>query len=88
MSAPASGRRRPATELGRIGGRAASRWDLTPTEEKVAALVAAGHTNREVAAELFMSVRTVDWNLRKIYGKLGIHSRRELAARGHPPTGS
>jgi DNA-binding CsgD family transcriptional regulator len=74
------------TELGRIGGRAASRWDLTPTEEKVAALVAAGHTNREVAAELFMSVRTVDWNLRKIYGKLGIHSRRELAA--HPPTGS
>ena len=35
-----------------------------------------------------MSVRTVDWNLRKIYGKLGIHSRRELAARAHPPTGS
>ena len=75
-------------ELGRIGGRAASRWELTPTEEQVAALVAAGHTNREVAAELFMSVRTVDWNLRKIYGKLGIHSRRELAARAHPHTGS
>ena len=35
-----------------------------------------------------MSVRTVDWNLRKIYGKLGIHSRRELAARAHPHTGS
>ena len=76
------------TELGRIGGRAASRWDLTPTEEKVAALVAAGHTNREVAAELFMSVRTVDWNLRKIYGKLGVHSRRELAARAQRPAHS
>jgi DNA-binding CsgD family transcriptional regulator len=68
------------TELGRIGGRAPSRWELTPTEEQVAALVAAGHSNREVAAQLFMSVRTVDWNLRKIYGKLGVHSRRELAA--------
>ena len=70
-------------ELGRIGGRAPSRWELTPTEEQVAALVVAGHTNREVAAELFMSVRTVDWNLRKIYGKLGVHSRRELAARAY-----
>ena len=76
------------TELGRIGGRASSRWELTPTEEQVAVLVAAGHTNREVAAELFMSVRTVDWNLRKIFGKLGIHSRRELAARARPPVGS
>jgi DNA-binding CsgD family transcriptional regulator len=76
------------TELGRIGGRAPSRWELTPTEEQVAALVVAGHTNREVAAELFMSVRTVDWNLRKIYRKLGIHSRRELAARAHRPTDS
>ena len=75
-------------ELGRIGGRAASRWELTPTEERVAALVAAGHTNREVAAELFLSVRTVDWNLRKIYAKLGIHTRRELAARAQPPTGA
>jgi DNA-binding CsgD family transcriptional regulator len=74
-------------ELARIGGRAPSRWELTPTEEHVATLVAAGHTNKEVAAALFMSVRTVDWNLRKIYGKLGIHSRRELAARAHPPTG-
>ena len=75
-------------ELARIGGRAPSRWELTPTEEQVAALVAGGHTNKEVAARLFMSVRTVDWNLRKIYAKLGIHSRRELAARAHRPTGS
>src|SRR5262249_60562470 len=74
------------TELGGIGGRGLSRWELTPTEERVAALVAAGHANREVAAELFISVRTVDWNLRKIYAKLGIHSRRELAARPQRPT--
>src|SRR5262249_48321843 len=76
------------TELGRIGGRAPSRWELTPTEERVAALVAVGHTNREVAAELVISVRTVDWNLRKIYSKPGTPSRRELAARAHPQTGS
>jgi DNA-binding CsgD family transcriptional regulator len=58
--------------------------ELTPTEERVAALVAAGHTNREAAAALFVSVKTVEWNLSKIYAKLGIHSRRELSTRlGH-----
>jgi DNA-binding CsgD family transcriptional regulator len=76
-----------AAELGRVGGRTTSRLELTPTEERVATLVAAGHTNREVAGALFMSVRTVDWNLAKIYRKLGIHSRRELAALAHPNTG-
>ena len=68
-------------ELARIGGRAPAPGALTPTEERVAALVAAGHTYRGVADELFISPKTVQWNLSKIYRKLGIRSRGELAAR-------
>jgi DNA-binding CsgD family transcriptional regulator len=67
------------TELARIGGRAPSRDELTPTEEQVARLVAEGRTNREIAEALFMSPHTVDANLRRIYRKFGIHSRTELA---------
>ena len=55
--------------------------DLTPTEAQVAALAAAGKTNREVAKALFMSPKTVEANLSRIYGKLGIRSRAELGAR-------
>jgi DNA-binding CsgD family transcriptional regulator len=54
---------------------------LTPTEERVAALVAAGGTYREVADALFISPKTVQWNLSNIYRKLGIRSRGELPAR-------
>ena len=67
-------------ELARIGGRAPGPGALTPTEERVAGLVAAGRTYREVADELFISPKTVQWNLSKIYRKLGIRSRGELAA--------
>jgi DNA-binding CsgD family transcriptional regulator len=67
-------------ELARIGGRAPSSLDLTPTEEKVAALVAAGSTNREAADALFISIHTVEANLKRIYRKLGVRSRTELAA--------
>jgi DNA-binding CsgD family transcriptional regulator len=70
---------RARSELARIGGRAPSDG-LTPTEERIAALVAAGKSNKEVAAELFVTVRTVETNLSRIYGKLGLHSRGELAA--------
>lgn len=55
--------------------------DLTPQEEAVAALVAQGRSNKEVAAELFLSVKTVQYHLTRIYAKLGIRSRSELAAR-------
>jgi DNA-binding CsgD family transcriptional regulator len=72
---------RTRAELARIGGRAASSVALTPTEDKVAALVATGRTNREVADELFVSVHTVEANLKRIYRKLGIRSRTELASR-------
>jgi DNA-binding NarL/FixJ family response regulator len=65
-------------ELNRIGGRAPSRGELTPTEERVAALVAEGRTNRQVAAALFVSERTIEGHLSRIYAKLGVHSRSEL----------
>ena len=71
---------RTRAELARIGGRAASSVDLTPTEDRVAELVAAGSTNREVADALFVSVHTVEANLKRIYRKLGIRSRTELAS--------
>ena len=71
-------------ELARIGGRAPSLLALTPTEDKVAALVASGSTNREVAEALFVSVHTVEANLKRIYRKLGIRSRTELASKFPP----
>jgi DNA-binding CsgD family transcriptional regulator len=70
---------RARVELARIGGRATTDG-LTPTEGSVADLVAEGLSNKEVAAELFVSVRTVEANLTRIYAKLGIRSRTELAA--------
>jgi DNA-binding CsgD family transcriptional regulator len=68
-------------ELRRIGGRTASKSDLSETERQIVALVVAGRTNREVASELSLSPNTVAWNLSKIYRKLGVRSRTELAAR-------
>jgi DNA-binding CsgD family transcriptional regulator/tetratricopeptide (TPR) repeat protein len=70
---------RARVELGRIGGRAPSRGELTPSERRVAELVVAGRTNREVAAELFLSERTVESHLTHIYAKLGVRSRVGLA---------
>jgi DNA-binding CsgD family transcriptional regulator len=66
------------SELGTIGGRAREEG-LTPAEQRVAALVAEGRTNREVAAALFLGERTVASHLTHIYAKLGIRSRTELA---------
>ena len=71
---------RARDELARIGGRARS-GGLTPTEERVAELVAEGRSNKEVADALFVTVRTVEANLTRIYAKLGIRSRTELASR-------
>jgi DNA-binding CsgD family transcriptional regulator len=70
---------RTREELARIGGRTPSPDTLTATEERVAALVGAGHTNAEVAAELFITVHTVEKALTRIYSKLGVRSRTELA---------
>jgi DNA-binding CsgD family transcriptional regulator len=67
-------------ELGRIGGRRREEG-LTPAERRVAALVAEGRTNREVAAALFVTERTVASHLSHVYAKLGVRSRTELARR-------
>jgi DNA-binding NarL/FixJ family response regulator len=68
-------------ELGRIGGRTPANGALTPAEQRIAELVARGLTNREVAAELILAVHTVEATLTRIYGKLGVRSRTELARR-------
>jgi DNA-binding CsgD family transcriptional regulator/tetratricopeptide (TPR) repeat protein len=69
------------SELARIGGRAPAPRELTVSERRIVDLVAAGRSNPEVAAELFMSRRTVEDHLSKIYRKLGVRSRTELAHR-------
>ena len=66
-------------ELGRVGLRRAPD-ELTPTELRVAQLAATGMTNREVGSAAFLSPKTVEANLARVYRKLGIASRAELGA--------
>jgi DNA-binding NarL/FixJ family response regulator len=80
LSAPAW-IKRAESELSRVAPAAAGASELTPTEAKIAQLVAGGRTNKEVAAQLFVSVKTVEANLSRIYAKLSLRSRSELAAR-------
>jgi DNA-binding CsgD family transcriptional regulator len=68
------------SELRHIGGRAASDGQLSETERRIVELVVAGRRNGEVAAALSLSPNTVAWNLSKVYRKLGVRSRTELAA--------
>jgi DNA-binding CsgD family transcriptional regulator len=75
--------KRARAELDRIGGRSAADG-LTPTEERIAQLVVAGRSNKEIANELFVSVRTVETHLTKVYAKLAVRSRTELAAHLSP----
>ena len=74
-------------ELGRIGGRTRT-VGLTPAERRVAALVAGGRTNREVAAALVLGERTVETHLTHVYAKLGVRSRVELARLYRPDSAS
>jgi ATP/maltotriose-dependent transcriptional regulator MalT len=70
-------------EFTRIGLRHRSPDELTATEQQIAQLAAAGLTNREVAKAAFVSPKTVEANLARVYRKLGIRSRAELGARMH-----
>ena len=69
------------SEVRRIGGRAPSSGGLTEAERRIAAFVAEGRTNREVAAALFVTEHTVEAALTRAYQKLGVRSRAELGAR-------
>jgi LuxR family maltose regulon positive regulatory protein len=64
---------------GGVGARQGSAGDLSPQEQQIAKLVAAGATNREVSAELFVSPKTVEYHLTRIFRKLSIARRSELA---------
>jgi DNA-binding CsgD family transcriptional regulator len=63
--------------------------ELTAQEEHIARLAVAGRTNVEIGTQLFLSTRTVEWHLSKVYAKLGVGSRRELrrALAGLGPAG-
>jgi DNA-binding CsgD family transcriptional regulator len=69
------------TELARTNVRPNSAVKLTPSERRVADLAASGMTNRDIAATLFIGIKTVEHNLSRVYAKLGIRSRAELGRR-------
>lgn len=72
---------RASAELARLPGRRPTSEGLTETERRVAELVADGLSNKEVAAQLFVTVRAVEATLSKVYAKLGVHSRTQLPRR-------
>jgi DNA-binding CsgD family transcriptional regulator len=88
IEAPAFAQR-ARTELAATGERISERQivagvEMSPREAAVAQMAAAGNTNAEIGAALFISVNTVDYHLRKVFSKLGVSSRRQLAERFHP----
>jgi DNA-binding CsgD family transcriptional regulator len=72
---------RARDELRRVSGRRGSHDELTDAERRVAALAASGHRNKEIAARLVVEVSTVEAHLSRVYSKLGVRSRTELATR-------
>jgi len=72
---------RTRSELARLAGRQPANGQLTATERRIAELVAQGRSNSDVANTLFITVRTVESNLTRVYRKLEVHNRAELAAR-------
>lgn len=78
---------RARTELERTNVAPGRSAELTPAERRVAELAASGMTNRDIAAALFISAKTVEANMTQIYRKLGIRSRAELGRRMGPGNG-
>lgn len=72
---------RVRSELERVGGRGPASSQLTPSEQRIASLVAEGLTNKQVAEALFLSVNTVESTLKRVFHKVGVSSRTELARR-------
>jgi DNA-binding NarL/FixJ family response regulator len=75
---------RTRIELEATGGHARKRGtgtaaELTPRESQIACLASGGLANREIAAQVFISPSTVDYHLRKVFGKLNLTSRTQLA---------
>ena len=76
---------RARTELAATGARPRREFlrggpaSLTPSERRIAELAVGGHSNREIAQQLFVTPKTVEYHLRNVYRKLGIAGRRELA---------
>jgi DNA-binding CsgD family transcriptional regulator len=81
--------RRASQVLSKAGGRRRRRTssELTPAEQRVADLAAAGRSNAEIASVLSVAVTTVETHLRRIYPKLGVHNRRELMLRDRDGNG-
>ena len=81
--------RRAREELRLAGGRAPAPAEggsgLTPSEDRVAALAAAGHSNREIADALFVTVKNVEWHLGNVYRKLDIRGRGAARRRARTP---
>jgi DNA-binding CsgD family transcriptional regulator len=73
--------RRELLPSGVIMRKGAKGMELTAQEAQIARLAGEGHTNPEISLKLFISPRTVEWHLRKVFTKLGISSRKELRAR-------
>jgi len=72
---------RPCRLGARIGGPITRVAVLTPQESNVAKLAAAGLRNREIAERLGLRPKTIEWTLTRVYRKLGLRSRTELALR-------